>query len=278
MNNITVFAHYDLDSQIKDYVLYYLQQLKTVSHKIIFVSTSTLSIQEQKKLSGIVDKIIIRKNVGYDFHSYKIGIESIECLNSYDNLILCNDSCFGPLFPLTDVFAIMDHQAIDFWGITSSNLIRFHLQSYFLVFNQSILQSTCFMKFWQNLPLCENRKDIIFNYEITLSQILITNGYHANSYIPLTFKTPLLWLVKRHVDLLIKKYLYHTTNYSTLGNLLKLRKTEDLDKTIIFWDYLIKTYKMPFLKKNILTKNISSLENVTKQISNITSYTLNKFI
>lgn len=263
MKNITIFAHYDPDNKIKESVIYYLEQLKVAGREIIFVSTAQLNELEQQKISFFVDRIIIRENVGYDFHSYKAGIESIDDPASYDQLILCNDSCYGPIFSLADIFAKMNNEAVDFWGMTSSNLLNFHLQSYFLVFNKSVLLSDGFVEFWRDLPICQERKDIIQNYEIALTQKLINIGFHATSYIPLNFKISVLWLIKRYTELLIKRYLLNSTSYSTLGNILKLRKVSELDKTIVLWDYIIEKYKMPFIKQNIIRNNIAQYPKIT---------------
>lgn len=268
MKAVAIFAHYDPQDKIENFVVYYLEQLKAVSNQIIFVSTSVLNDIEQQKIKHFVDKIITRENIGYDFHSYKAGIDSIDNLTAYDQLILCNDSCYGPLFPLKDIFVKMNRQEINFWGITSSNLLQFHLQSYFLVFNKPVLQSNCFIAFWKNLPIYQHRKDIIHNYEIALTQGLISNGLHADSYIPLNLQIPLFWLIKRHSKLLIKRYLLRSTNYSTLGNVLKLRRSNELDKTITLWDYIIQKYKMPFIKRKIIKSDIAKCSEVIELLKN----------
>ena len=62
--------------------------------KIIFVSTN-LKISERKKIPKSV-KIIIRKNIGYDFYSYKWGFEYYlkELKNNFnnENLFFLNSS------------------------------------------------------------------------------------------------------------------------------------------------------------------------------------------
>ena len=45
-NNIVIFAHYDKNNCIDDYVIYYLEQLKLISKYIIFVSDSDLNKEE----------------------------------------------------------------------------------------------------------------------------------------------------------------------------------------------------------------------------------------
>ena len=45
---------------------------------------------------------------------YKIGWNK---LNQYDELILANDSCFAPMFPLKDIFKKADKSNCDFWHL-----------------------------------------------------------------------------------------------------------------------------------------------------------------
>lgn len=69
--NISVFAHFDKDNIIDDYVIYYLRALRAVSEKIIFVSDCDLSSDELQKLEGIADYCLAKKHGEYDFGSYK---------------------------------------------------------------------------------------------------------------------------------------------------------------------------------------------------------------
>ena len=77
----------------------YLKKLKQICKLIIFCNDNELSNKELSKLKGIVDYTIIGRHNEYDFGSYKRGIQLLESLpnyNSYEDLILCNDSCYGP--------------------------------------------------------------------------------------------------------------------------------------------------------------------------------------
>ena len=49
MNRTVVFAHYDKDSVIDDYVIYYLKALKEIAQNIVFVSCGSLSEYEKNK-------------------------------------------------------------------------------------------------------------------------------------------------------------------------------------------------------------------------------------
>ena len=73
MKRLCVFAHWDRDNKIDDYVIYYLKALKEVCETIIFVSDCNLEPNETNKLNNIADFVIAQKHGEYDFGSYKRG-------------------------------------------------------------------------------------------------------------------------------------------------------------------------------------------------------------
>ena len=70
-NRTAVFAHYDENNQIQDYVVFYLKHLKKFVKDIIFVSDSPVEENELKKISKYVKHIIAYHHGEYDFGSYK---------------------------------------------------------------------------------------------------------------------------------------------------------------------------------------------------------------
>ena len=135
-------------------------------------------------------------------------------------------SCYGPLYPLENVFSEMENKKCDFWGITKNRfgliknkekykvIERSHLQSYFLVFNKKVFTSKVFTDFISSIIHYENKNDIIINYEIGLSETLKNNEFQCGNYINAFYKY----------------------NHSIIS----------------FWKILIKKYKNPFLKRSIL--------------------------
>ena len=72
-DNYLIFAHFHSRGLIRNDILKFLIEGNSFFKKIIFVSTN-LKIGERKKFPKSV-KIITRKNIGYDFYSYKWGFE-----------------------------------------------------------------------------------------------------------------------------------------------------------------------------------------------------------
>ena len=87
LNRAIVFVHYDKDNLIDDYVYFYLKELQKVSDYIVFVTVVKLSINDINKLNTICNDVILRENVGYDFMSYKVGLESFD-YQTFDEVII----------------------------------------------------------------------------------------------------------------------------------------------------------------------------------------------
>ena len=94
-----IFAHYDRDGVIDPHVQYALQCYREVVNCLIVVSTSATALPES--IAQHVDQFISRPNKGYDFCSWKKGMESLGDYRQFDEIICCNDSVYGPLFSPT---------------------------------------------------------------------------------------------------------------------------------------------------------------------------------
>ena len=147
---IAIFAHWDPDDQIDDYVIYYLNELKKVAD-ILFVSDCHVHHDELKKIEPLVIKSIAKKHGEYDFGSYKRGfLAAKEILNDYDELIFANDSCYGPFYPFEDIWKEMDSKMCDYWGLfkhSDPKMNAWHIQSYFIVFKKQVFSSDAFFEF-----------------------------------------------------------------------------------------------------------------------------------
>ncbi|WP_439107106.1 rhamnan synthesis F family protein [Congregibacter sp.] len=47
--------------------------------------------------------VLVCETFGYDFMSYRLGIEQL-FLAAFDELLLCNDSVYGPVYTLRQLF------------------------------------------------------------------------------------------------------------------------------------------------------------------------------
>lgn len=261
---VAIFAHFDKDNVIDDYVIFYLESLKSICSKIIFVSACNLSRHELQKIMDTADKIIAESHNEYDFGSYKRGFFNIENINSYDEIIFANDSCYGPVYPLYVVFNEMDNKECDFWGITENlydikgNKQR-HIQSYFIVVRKPIFSDDKFINFIQNIKPETSKNNIIQNYEVGLSKLLFDNGYIGISYVKQFSEYGNSTIVKWR-ELLIKNLSPFVK--CSLFRLQNVRMT-----TIAGWQDLFcdKMYNITLIKNNLKRLNIRKINNKRTQ-------------
>ena len=190
IKRVAIFAHYDINNLIQDYVVYYLKELKKYVGNIIFVSDSIVEPKQLNKINNIVEHMIIEKHGEYDFGSYKRGFlyaKENNLLNECDELIFCNDSCYAPLYDFKEMFDSMSSKSLDFWGNTMSKKDLYfeynpHVQSYFIVFSPNVFNSDAFNKLIFSVKKESSKNDIITNYEVGLSKILLEHNFKFDVY------------------------------------------------------------------------------------------------
>jgi len=127
---------------------------------------------------------LIKKNKGYDFGAWRTGILLMQdMLFHYEQLILCNDSVYAPLYNLNEIFTKMSNQ-YEFWGITDNYQLGYHIQSYFMVFEKNVFLQQYFTNFWSNIRLFRRKESIIQNCEIGLTKFLRQHNHSAGAYCP----------------------------------------------------------------------------------------------
>ena len=185
MTKIAVFASYDKDGIIHDYVLEYCKYLKEVVDKIIFIADNHADKKEQNKLKELVDYAEFCPHGEYDFGSYKRGYHYAKIngwLDKTNELIFCNDSCFC-ISSLIPIFETMNKRTCDFWGMTKSHEIQDHLQSFFLVFKQNVFNSKSFIDHINSVTHKNNFMDIVKCYEIPFTHKLNKAAFVDSEYI-----------------------------------------------------------------------------------------------
>jgi rhamnosyltransferase len=187
MNRVMVYHHYDCDDKIDAHIIYQLKAFHDYGIAILFVSNSQLTQEEQEKIKPVVDSITIRSNEGFDWGAWKqvLMTRGKDYFSSFDELVLVNCSCYGPLFPLSEMFDKMDQEACDYWMPTrhaSAMGFPAHGQPYLAVFRQPLFTSDAFWKFWDTLPSLATMYEAVWQGEIRLSSELSHAGYAGGYY------------------------------------------------------------------------------------------------
>lgn len=198
VKRISFFVFYEKNGFVSEYVKYYIKNLKKISEKIFIIVNGSILPNGKKTLEDNGAEVIIRKNEGLDFGAWKDGLlkYGLENIKKFDELILCNCTCYGPIFSLQDVFYKMERRNCDFWGITkhakTENLlipnikesaIQEHIQTYFLVINKNVINSECFVSWWTNLKVTNNYLEEVAYHENVFTQYLFKHGFKYSTYV-----------------------------------------------------------------------------------------------
>lgn len=144
-NRTTIYVFYEKNGEVRDYVTYCLNGLKEVARDILVIVNGKISSDGLQKLKDLNVEVLQRENTGFDFVAYKAGVEHIgyDKLKSYDELILTNNSYYGPIYPFSEMFNEMAKRECDFWGINKHPEVKDE-------------------KYHQLLPI-KNKQEIIIN-------------------------------------------------------------------------------------------------------------------
>lgn len=253
---IAVFVHYDRHGVVHDYVLYHLAELRRAGFAIVFVSNAPLLVPDALvALKGYCAVIARRRNLGYDFGAFKDGLTLIGDIEALDELLLVNDSVYGPFGDLSALLERTDAERAVVWGITDSWEHGYHLQSYFLLFKQRALRSQAFRRFWRSVRYVQSKTWVVRRYEIGLSRALIRDGLRCAALFPYRQAAAEIREAVRIGDLLTSPLLDHRHRDYLAVLCHAVDQGQPLNGSHYFWDYLIAEMGCPFLKRELLQKN-----------------------
>jgi rhamnosyltransferase len=173
-----VIAHYNKTGKLRQDTLDALPVLHRHFQKIILVSTH-LSPDAEEKVPPFVD-VYKRDNTGYDFYSYREGIRTIVASGNDYQVTLMNTS-FVIADPEKLCLQYVDEgikrEDFDVYGLVKSLEIVEHLQSFLLTFSNRLMRDPDFIQWWDTMQALNARHEVIYAYELGLSQFLSKAGY-----------------------------------------------------------------------------------------------------
>lgn len=267
-----IFAYYDEEGNVDDYVSVLLDALHPFCEKIICIVNGKLTIQAQDKLSKSVEEIRFRENQGYDVTAYKETFLSLSEAEKayYDEILFFNHTVYGPVYPLAPMFEEMQaDKDLDFWGLTRHDglpvdpwgTIEYgylppHIQSYFFAVRASLFRLPVFTAYWETMRKVTSYHEAVGFHEARFTKYFEDMGFKSDTYIKTEeaaksyidypqFNCPAQWLAKTHCPLIKRK------------NFLSLRKGYVMvhpgEEPQLLYDYLRKEtmYNVELIVQNI---------------------------
>lgn len=199
---VCVFVHWDRAGEVREHVMHQVRSLTAVGISVVFVSNAgKLRPDALEALKLLCAGVIVRRNVGYDFGAWREAFDILALPRSNTTLVaMANDSVYGPIRSLHELFAAVDFDQADAWGCTNSWQSRYHLQSYFVMFSPKVVASEAWRRFWATVQPTWSKTWLIRLYEIGLTQALLKAGFTCRAIWP--YKDLILDI---DLDLLVEK-------------------------------------------------------------------------
>lgn len=197
-SRLAIFFFFDEHGIVDRYVTTMLEDMAKNVDKIVTVVNGDLASKSYAKLAQYSEEVLLRPNVGLDVGAYKHALDHVgwEELEKFDEVILFNATIMGPVYPFEEMFSSMAPRDIDFWGITwfhkidadpfgttPEGYIPRHLQSHFHVYRKSLVSSTEFQDYWDNLPNISNYIESVGMHEAPFTQRFERMGFKSDVYV-----------------------------------------------------------------------------------------------
>lgn len=245
---LCLFAHYDRDDRIDDYVLIYLKALRRFDVDIVFI-TATATENELAKVAPLVVRTIVKNDAGRDFGSWVLALEvlGLDCGEGYERVVFANDSIYFPVRPIAPLFADMEARAYNLYGMSdSAQMGAYHLQSFFLAFDPRA-QAVLFPRFVERFKrfYLLTKWGQIGEFEVGLSKMAQDAGLSIGAF----FSSQDV-----REDVLRDPRLSRWSKMRS--GVAHLNPTHDL------WDLMIGEYGWPGLKVELLRDNPNAVDGL----------------
>lgn len=238
-----IFSFYDEEGVVDKDTFHLLNELRIICSYVIIVING--HIRAKACLYDIADIVLCRQNHGMDGGAYKYVIFHPECeqiIKNSDELILCNNTFFGPFVSFESIFEKMKHSTSDFWGLTIwKHNWEDYIQSYFITYRNSVLTDNRFYDYWNNM-IDENtdcKEAVTGTFERGLHYYLCECGYVPDSFIKSDAPNPYHYPysgIKYHNVPILKKKCFDTKFFcrnEILNVLIYLKQNYNYDYNLI---------------------------------------------
>ncbi len=282
-NRLGIYFFYDSQGIVDDFVIYYLVNLKKFCKELCVVVNEPLQEQGRIKLEQVCDKLLVRENKGFDSQAYKYAMKfyGYDELKKYDELILCNFTCYGPVYPFEEMFEKMEKSNCDYWGMSwypkaegiiacseqTTSYIPEHIMSFFMTIRNKMLSSNAFRDYWENIKIPNNYGEAVFYNELQFTNYFTKHGFIGDTFIPkevtkrfyeniyafapnytMEYRSP---LVKRNAFKAPSNLYTHYGRGNQPRDLMKFLKENTTFDTNLIWDDLLRTQKGSLIKRNL---------------------------
>lgn len=277
-NRLVIFCFYDRNGHAAKFIPRLLEGLMPHLRRLVVIVNGKLDDESRAMFERFTQYIIVRDNAGLDTGAYKQALLQVgwDQLAQFDEVICMNDTCLGPVYPFSEMFAEMAKRPVDFWGITAyagekvSELETFptHVQAYWHAYRHSLVTSTAFQEYWETMEPSSDYAANTRQHEIPFTLHFENLGFTWDTYVdwrkykkyssyPLMFMP--MELLRDDRCPVFKRRLFfessmlfmeHTAGQAMIELYEFLHDRTDYDTDLI-WDALLQSYNVADLRQSM---------------------------
>lgn len=189
VRRLIILVVWDRRGGVEPYVSRALEGLRPHSAHVLAVVNGSLTDDGRARLESVTDEILVRENRGFDIWGHKDALDHLGGrIDEYDELVLTNDTWFGPVRPYSPVFERMEGSGADFWGMTDhareepnpftgTGVLPYHLQSFWIAVRRRMFTSDQWRSYWRDLPDMPGYFDAVLRHEAVFTQHFADAGF-----------------------------------------------------------------------------------------------------
>lgn len=199
---LVVYVVYDRRGGVEEFVRYALQGMRGDAAHILAVVNGSLDADGRRLLESVADEVLVRPNSGFDIWAHKDALDHLgDRIAEFDEVLLTNDTWFGPVRPYGPVFERMNELDVHFWGMTdheweplnkftNEGELPYHLQSFWIAVRKEMFLSPEWGAYWRDLPEMPSYFDAVLKHEIQFTKHFADQGYtHAVAFASADYPT-----------------------------------------------------------------------------------------
>lgn len=183
--SIAIVAQFSKEPLLSKSLESFIYGLIDNSFSVVLVSACESS-EELKVSDSLRSQItIVRKpNLGYDFGSWAVALNQIPEILNADELLLTNDSLIGPFADFSHLISKLKTSNYDITGITDSDQLQYHIQSYMVYLNEVAIKNKNIQEFLLSVVHLGLKNDVILKYELGLTRVAQLSGLFVGAVYP----------------------------------------------------------------------------------------------
>ncbi len=198
MKRLGIYQLYDRDGHVDEFKYVILESLLKVLDSLIIVINGHIEPKGLSRLKLYTDDIHIRiEDQGFDAGAFRdvfLKFYVHDFWKQWDEVVLFNDTFYGPFYSWEIIFKQMEKEQIDFWGLekyipkkpsfeNSEYNYQAYIIPYFLVIKRKLLINDVFTKFWLDLGYPTNKSEGVKAYEAKLTRYFCDAGFTYTTWL-----------------------------------------------------------------------------------------------